>query len=105
MTSRLASPLSRCRLRPRMHRGASRLRRDRTRGTPGPMPVPEAQKSQRTALTEVDTPRAPLPPPRVLRVDAHADYPDRYCKRLLEVQTRTRADSVVVGIHTAGHSG
>jgi hypothetical protein len=49
--------------------------------------------------------RAAVAENRVLRVDAHADYPDRYCKRLLEVQTRTRADSVVVGMHTAGHSG
>jgi succinoglycan biosynthesis protein ExoA len=40
----------------------------------------------------------------LVRVDAHADYPDRYCEHLLKVQTRTRADSVVVSMHTEGHT-
>jgi succinoglycan biosynthesis protein ExoA len=40
----------------------------------------------------------------IIRVDAHADYPDRYCETLLNVQARTQADSVVVTMHTAGSS-
>ena len=40
----------------------------------------------------------------LIRVDAHADYPDRYCERLLKVQTRTQADSIVVSMHTKGHN-
>ena len=28
----------------------------------------------------------------LIRVDAHAGYPDHYCEQLLKVQTRTRAD-------------
>jgi succinoglycan biosynthesis protein ExoA len=40
----------------------------------------------------------------LVRIDAHADYPNRYCERLLKVQGRTRADSVVVSMHTEGHS-
>jgi succinoglycan biosynthesis protein ExoA len=39
----------------------------------------------------------------LIRVDAHADYPYRYCEHLLNVQARTRADSVVVGLRTEGH--
>jgi succinoglycan biosynthesis protein ExoA len=40
----------------------------------------------------------------LIRVDAHAYYPDRYCETLLNVQARTQADSVVVGMYTAGTS-
>jgi succinoglycan biosynthesis protein ExoA len=40
----------------------------------------------------------------LIRVDAHANYPDRYCETLLNVQARTQADSVVVGMHTVGAS-
>jgi succinoglycan biosynthesis protein ExoA len=40
----------------------------------------------------------------LIRVDAHARYPDRYCETLLSVQARTQADSVVVGMHTVGAS-
>jgi len=40
----------------------------------------------------------------LIRVDAHADYPDRYCEHLLKVQARTRADSVVVSMRTRGHT-
>jgi succinoglycan biosynthesis protein ExoA len=40
----------------------------------------------------------------LIRVDAHADYPDRYCEHLLKVQARTRADSVVVSMRTEGHT-
>jgi succinoglycan biosynthesis protein ExoA len=38
----------------------------------------------------------------LIRVDAHATYPDRYCETLLNVQARTLADSVVVSMHTEG---
>jgi succinoglycan biosynthesis protein ExoA len=40
----------------------------------------------------------------LIRVDAHADYPNRYCERLLKVQARTQADSVVVSMRTEGHT-
>jgi succinoglycan biosynthesis protein ExoA len=40
----------------------------------------------------------------LLRVDAHAHYPDRYCEHLLNVQVRTRADSVVVSMRTEGRT-
>ena len=40
----------------------------------------------------------------LIRIDAHAEYPDRYCKRLLKVQARTQADSVVVSMYTKGHN-
>lgn len=40
----------------------------------------------------------------LIRLDAHASYPDRYCETLLNVQARTQADSVVVTMHTAGSS-
>jgi succinoglycan biosynthesis protein ExoA len=40
----------------------------------------------------------------LLRIDAHAGYPPRYCERLLRVQAETGADSVVVGMHTEGRS-
>jgi succinoglycan biosynthesis protein ExoL len=39
----------------------------------------------------------------LIRLDAHAAYPDDYCERLLAVQTRTRADSVVVSMYAEGH--
>ena len=38
----------------------------------------------------------------LIRIDAHADYPDRYCETLLAVQAETRADSVVVTMHAEG---
>ena len=38
----------------------------------------------------------------LIRVDAHATYPDRYCETLLHVEARTQADSVVVGMRTVG---
>jgi succinoglycan biosynthesis protein ExoA len=38
----------------------------------------------------------------LLRVDAHATYPDRYCETLLNVQASTLADSVVVSMRTVG---
>jgi succinoglycan biosynthesis protein ExoA len=38
----------------------------------------------------------------LIRIDAHASYPDRYCEQLLNVQARTRADSVVVSMRTEG---
>jgi succinoglycan biosynthesis protein ExoA len=38
----------------------------------------------------------------LVRVDAHASYPDRYCETLLKVQARTQADAVVVSMRTAG---
>jgi succinoglycan biosynthesis protein ExoA len=40
----------------------------------------------------------------LIRVDAHAGYPERYCERLLMVQARTRADAVVVSMRTEGHT-
>src|SRR5260370_10620088 len=40
----------------------------------------------------------------LIRVDAHARYPNRFCERLLNVQARTRADSIVLSIHTVGRS-
>jgi succinoglycan biosynthesis protein ExoA len=40
----------------------------------------------------------------LIRIDAHASYPDDYCEQLLRVQARTRADSVVVTMRTEGHT-
>jgi succinoglycan biosynthesis protein ExoA len=40
----------------------------------------------------------------LIRVDAHASYPDRYCETLLNVQARTLADSVVVTMRTVGQT-
>jgi len=40
----------------------------------------------------------------LIRVDAHGSYPDHYCEQLLEVQSRTHADSVVVSMQTVGHT-
>jgi len=40
----------------------------------------------------------------LVRVDAHAEYPERYCARLIAVQAATGADSVVVTMRTSGDS-
>ncbi|MBV9569607.1 MAG: glycosyltransferase family 2 protein [Hyphomicrobiales bacterium] len=40
----------------------------------------------------------------LIRVDAHAEYPDGYCERLLAVRAATEADSVVVSMRTKGQS-
>ena len=40
----------------------------------------------------------------LVRVDAHARYPRRYCERLLAAQAETSADSVVVSMRTEGHT-
>jgi succinoglycan biosynthesis protein ExoA len=39
----------------------------------------------------------------LIRVDAHCDYPVRYCEDLLAVQSETNADSVVVSMRAEGH--
>lgn len=39
----------------------------------------------------------------LIRIDAHGDYPDDYCARLLEDAIHTGADSVVVAMDTVGH--
>ncbi len=36
----------------------------------------------------------------LIRIDAHGDYPDDYCQRLIEDADRTGADSVVVAMDT-----
>jgi succinoglycan biosynthesis protein ExoA len=38
----------------------------------------------------------------LIRIDAHAEYPQAYCEQLLAVQARTRADSIVVSMQTKG---
>jgi succinoglycan biosynthesis protein ExoA len=38
----------------------------------------------------------------IIRVDAHATYPDHFCAKLLAARARTNADSVVVSMHAAG---
>jgi succinoglycan biosynthesis protein ExoA len=38
----------------------------------------------------------------LIRIDAHARYPDNFCETLLDVQARTLADSVVVSMRTEG---
>jgi succinoglycan biosynthesis protein ExoA len=38
----------------------------------------------------------------LIRIDAHASYPARYCESLIRTQVRTRADSVVVSMRTEG---
>ena len=38
----------------------------------------------------------------VVRVDAHASYPDQYCEKLLTAQDRTKADFVVVSMNAEG---
>jgi succinoglycan biosynthesis protein ExoA len=40
----------------------------------------------------------------LLRVDAHARYPNRFCERLLAIQAKTDADSVVVAMRTVGRT-
>ena len=40
----------------------------------------------------------------LIRVDAHAEYPERYCEHLLAVRAATDADSVVVSMRTRGES-
>jgi succinoglycan biosynthesis protein ExoA len=40
----------------------------------------------------------------LVRVDAHARYPRRYCERLLAAQAETSADSVVVSMRTEGRT-
>ncbi|MFP3546357.1 glycosyltransferase family 2 protein [Rhizobium sp. SIMBA_035] len=37
-----------------------------------------------------------------IRIDAHGDYPDDYCQRLVEEAQDTEADSVVVAMETVG---
>lgn len=38
----------------------------------------------------------------LIRIDAHGDYPDDYCRTLLQEALETGADSVVVGMETVG---
>jgi succinoglycan biosynthesis protein ExoA len=38
----------------------------------------------------------------LIRIDAHARYPARYCESLIKTQARTNADSVVVSMRTDG---
>lgn len=40
----------------------------------------------------------------LLRVDAHARYPNRFCERLLAIQAKTAANSVVVAMRTVGRT-
>jgi succinoglycan biosynthesis protein ExoA len=40
----------------------------------------------------------------LIRVDAHCDYPIRFCERLLAIQSQMGADSVVVTMHAKGRS-
>ncbi|OAP39916.1 succinoglycan biosynthesis protein exoa [Sinorhizobium glycinis] len=40
----------------------------------------------------------------LIRIDAHASYPDDYCERLVEEALATGADSVVVAMQTVGFS-
>ena len=42
--------------------------------------------------------------PFIIRIDAHADYPDNFCQTLLETQKQTGAESVVVSMITKGLS-
>lgn len=39
----------------------------------------------------------------LIRVDAHCEYPDNYCSRLVDVQRKIGADSVVVSMIAEGH--
>ncbi len=41
----------------------------------------------------------------LIRMDAHADYPDDYCRVLLEEARAHQADAVVVPMHTVGNQG
>jgi len=38
----------------------------------------------------------------LIRIDAHADYPKHYCDILIDEATATKADSIVVSMHTVG---
>ncbi|WP_337267688.1 glycosyltransferase family 2 protein [Oryzifoliimicrobium ureilyticus] len=38
-----------------------------------------------------------------IRIDAHGDYPEDYCRQLVEEARRTGADSVVVAMETVGY--
>lgn len=38
----------------------------------------------------------------LIRIDAHGDYPDDYCRQLVREAIRTQADSVVVAMETVG---
>jgi succinoglycan biosynthesis protein ExoA len=38
----------------------------------------------------------------LIRIDAHADYPDNYCQGLVDEAEKTGADSVVVGMNSVG---
>lgn len=40
----------------------------------------------------------------LIRVDAHSNYPDNYCRRLVQIQSETGAASVVVSIITKGNA-
>jgi len=40
----------------------------------------------------------------LIRIDAHADYPDDYCAKLIAEARDSGADSVVVAMKTAGHT-
>jgi len=40
----------------------------------------------------------------LLRVDAHARYPNRFCERLLAIRAKTAADSVVVAMRAVGRT-
>lgn len=40
----------------------------------------------------------------LIRIDAHAWYPPRYCEKLLDAQFETGADSIVVSMHAEGRS-
>ncbi|QRM57345.1 glycosyltransferase family 2 protein [Sinorhizobium sp. BG8] len=40
----------------------------------------------------------------LIRIDAHGEYPDDYCERLVQEALATGADSVVVGMKTVGFS-
>jgi succinoglycan biosynthesis protein ExoA len=41
----------------------------------------------------------------LIRIDAHADYPEHYCETLLAEAKKTGADSVVVSMRTIGKAG
>lgn len=39
----------------------------------------------------------------LIRIDAHCEYPDDYCKQLIDEAKATQADAVVVSMETVGH--
>ena len=41
----------------------------------------------------------------LIRIDAHAAYPDDYCQRLIEEAQKIKADSIVVTMDTVGSNG